>query len=73
MLCSFLIFIVKLYKAATRGRIPCCRFIPTCSSYAIEALEKHGLFKGLGLSFTRILRCRVSFKKYGNCGYDPVQ
>ena len=49
--------------------IPCCRFTPTCSAYAIEAFEKHGAFKGLLLALYRILRCNP-FNK--NCGYDPV-
>lgn len=46
----------------------CCRFYPTCSSYALEAFEKHGFFKGLILSLWRILRCNPFCKG----GYDPV-
>lgn len=46
-----------------------CRFYPTCSAYAVEAIEKHGAFKGLFLALYRILRCNP-FNK--NCGYDPV-
>lgn len=46
-----------------------CMFIPTCSQYAKEALIKHGLFKGIILSFYRILRCNP-FNHNG--GYDPV-
>ena len=49
-------------------KIPCCRFVPTCSSYAIEAFEVHGFFKGLGLTFWRILRCNPFCKG----GFDPV-
>ena len=45
-----------------------CKFVPTCSSYAIEALEKHGLFKGTILSIWRILRCNP----FSKGGYDPV-
>lgn len=45
-----------------------CRFLPTCSQYAIEAIERHGAFKGLGLSIWRILRCNP----FGRGGYDPV-
>lgn len=45
-----------------------CRFRPTCSQYALEALRTHGLFKGLVLSVWRILRCNP----FGKCGYDPV-
>lgn len=46
----------------------CCRFIPTCSQYAIEALETHGLIKGLFLSIYRVLRCNP----FCRGGYDPV-
>lgn len=45
-----------------------CRFTPTCSQYAVEAIKKHGPFYGLFLSIKRILRCRPG----GGSGYDPV-
>ena len=45
-----------------------CRFTPTCSQYAIEAIRKHGPFKGLALAIWRILRCNP----WGGSGYDPV-
>lgn len=47
---------------------PSCRFTPTCSAYAMEALQKHGPFKGLWLTLIRILRCHP----WGGSGYDPV-
>lgn len=47
---------------------PSCRFTPTCSQYAIEALRKHGPFKGTWLAIRRILRCHP----WGGYGYDPV-
>lgn len=47
---------------------PACRFTPTCSQYAIEAIRKHGPFKGLALAVWRILRCNP----WGGSGYDPV-
>ena len=47
---------------------PSCRFVPTCSQYAIEAISKHGPFKGTWLAIKRVLRCRPG----GGSGYDPV-
>lgn len=47
---------------------PSCRFTPTCSQYAIEALKKHGPVKGFVLAVWRILRCNP----WGGSGYDPV-
>jgi len=47
---------------------PVCRFTPTCSAYAVEAIRKHGPFKGLWLAIKRIARCNP----WGGSGYDPV-
>lgn len=47
---------------------PSCRFTPTCSQYALEALRKHGPLRGLYLAVRRILRCHP----WGGSGYDPV-
>ncbi len=47
---------------------PTCRFTPTCSEYAIQALRKHGPFRGSWLAVRRILRCHP----WGGSGYDPV-
>ncbi|MDR2367085.1 MAG: membrane protein insertion efficiency factor YidD [Deltaproteobacteria bacterium] len=47
---------------------PCCRFYPTCSTYAVEAFGRHGLFLGFWLSLKRIVRCNPFFPG----GYDPV-
>lgn len=47
---------------------PSCRFTPTCSEYARQAILKHGPFKGLALAAWRILRCNP----WGGSGYDPV-
>ena len=51
-------------------RAPCCRFIPTCSQYGLEAIEKYGALKGGYLTLRRILRCHPFYK--GDCIYDPV-
>ncbi len=47
---------------------PCCRFTPTCSQYAIEAITRHGIFRGSWLALRRILRCHP----WGGSGFDPV-
>ncbi len=70
---SILIFpfvlVVKLYQNAISPFTPStCRFEPTCSSYMIEALEKHGLFCGSFLGIKRIVNCHP----WGKSGYDPV-
>ena len=52
-------------------RAPCCRFIPTCSAYALEAVEVHGAVKGGALALWRILRCHP-FHREKSFIYDPV-
>jgi putative membrane protein insertion efficiency factor len=47
---------------------PTCKYQPTCSQYAVEALKKFGLFKGSWLAFKRILSCHP----WGGSGYDPI-
>ena len=64
-----LIALVRLYrKNISPLSSPKCRYIPTCSAYALEALEKYGALKGGMLSVRRLLRCHP-FRKGG---YDPV-
>jgi putative membrane protein insertion efficiency factor len=64
-----LIALVKFYrKYISPLRPPCCRYYPTCSQYALEALEKYGALKGGWLALRRILRCNPFHKG----GYDPV-
>jgi putative membrane protein insertion efficiency factor len=64
-----LILAVKLYRCCLSPlKPPSCRFTPTCSQYAIEALKKHGAFRGGLLAVRRILRCHP----WGGSGYDPV-
>lgn len=52
-------------------RPPCCRFIPTCSQYALEAVEKYGALKGGWLALRRFLRCQP-FHRQSSIQYDPV-
>jgi hypothetical protein len=71
MMKRLLIALVRFYrKQISPLRPPCCRFIPTCSQYALEALEKYGAFKGSWLAIKRILRCNPFNKHYDP--YDPV-
>ncbi len=65
-----LIGIVKFYKKfiSPMKRTPSCRYIPSCSQYALEALKKYGPLKGSYLAVKRILRCNHFHKG----GYDPV-
>ena len=63
-----LIRLVDWYQRGMDGRPSPCRFTPTCSSYAREALVVHGSGRGLWLTARRLLRCRP----FGPSGYDPV-
>src|SRR5215210_5075481 len=62
--------LVRLYqqRIGSRRRRPCCRMTPSCSAYAVEALEAHGTARGLRLTAGRLLRCRPG----GPTGPDPV-
>ncbi|WP_207511477.1 membrane protein insertion efficiency factor YidD [Longitalea luteola] len=63
------IALIKLYQWIISPILgPKCRFTPTCSQYAVIALKKHGVFKGLWLTVKRLCRCHP----WGGHGYDPV-
>ena len=67
---QLLLALIRFYrKAISPFRPACCRFTPTCSQYAMEAIEKYGAWKGGRLAFRRILRCHPFYK--GEL-YDPV-
>ena len=67
-----LIGLIRFYqKAISPMRQPCCRFIPTCSAYAVEAVEKYGAWKGGWLALRRVLRCNP-FHRQKSIQYDPV-
>lgn len=61
--------LIKIYQYILSPLLPAtCRFYPTCSQYSLEALQKHGLFKGVKLAVKRISKCHP----WGSSGYDPV-
>ncbi|WP_072060667.1 membrane protein insertion efficiency factor YidD [Clostridium sp. K25] len=65
-----LIHIIKFYrKYISPLKKPCCRFYPTCSQYALQAIEKHGALKGGAMSIKRIFKCHP----FHPGGYDPVK
>ena len=67
-----LIGLIRFYqKAISPMRPPCCRFIPTCSAYAVAAVEKYGAWKGGWLALRRVLRCNP-FHRQKSIQYDPV-
>lgn len=60
---------IRFYQLAISPWLPpSCRYTPTCSQYAIQALRKHGLFRGLALTLSRLSRCHP----WGGSGHDPV-
>jgi hypothetical protein len=64
----WLLAAIDWYQRAFAGRPSPCRFYPTCSSYAHEALARHGTGRGLLLTLRRLTRCRP----FGPSGFDPV-
>ena len=67
-LARFLRWLISLYQMARTGKLSPCRFTPTCSSYAMEAIDVHGALHGGWLAARRIGRCHP----WGRFGYDPV-
>lgn len=69
MVKTILLSAIQFYRAAISPITPpSCRFTPTCSRYALEAIERHGATKGSWLTLRRLLRCHP----FGGKGYDPV-
>ncbi len=66
---KFLIALIRGYQYLISPLFPsCCRFYPTCSHYAVEALQRHGVVRGGVLALKRLLRCHP----FSPGGYDPV-
>jgi len=60
---------IRLYQLAISPHFPpACRYYPSCSSYAYDAVKKHGVFRGCWLAVKRIIRCHP----FHSGGYDPV-
>ncbi|MSV86015.1 MAG: membrane protein insertion efficiency factor YidD [Actinobacteria bacterium] len=60
--------VIRFYQLAREGRPSPCRFTPSCSTYAAEAVQQHGALRGSVLGLRRLLRCQP----WGGQGYDPV-
>jgi uncharacterized protein len=64
---------IRFYRAFVSPLFPpACRFQPTCSQYAIEAIATHGPVRGVGLALRRLSRCHPIFWLGGSSGFDPV-
>lgn len=69
LIAKFFCILIRAYQICFSPLFPsCCRFTPTCSAYALEAIKKYGAAKGLFLSIKRICKCNPFHKG----GYDPV-
>lgn len=67
---TILIWAITFYrKYISPLKKPCCRFVPTCSEYALQAIQKYGAFKGSFLAIKRILKCHP----FHEGGYDPLK
>ena len=60
--------LIRLYQLLRAGRPSPCRFLPSCSVYAAEAVERHGAMRGGFMALRRVSRCHP----WGGAGYDPV-
>ena len=66
---AIFIFLIRIYQKVISPILPSsCRYTPTCSQYAVEALQKHGFLKGSWLAIKRIASCNP----WGGHGHDPV-
>lgn len=67
---KIILYLIKMYRTKISPMyLPRCKYIPTCSQYAVEAIEKYGVIKGGLMSIWRILRCNP----FSKGGFDPVK
>ena len=67
-----MLWLIRFYRSSISPCFPpCCNYIPTCSQYALEAVELHGAFRGGLLAFKRILKCQPLHRQK-SIEYDPV-
>ncbi|MFQ7000354.1 MAG: membrane protein insertion efficiency factor YidD [Clostridium sp.] len=67
---KIILYLIKMYRTKISPMYPPrCKYIPTCSQYAVEAIEKYGVIKGGLMSIWRILRCNP----FSKGGFDPVK
>ena len=66
---KIMVWLINFYQKVPLSSHSSCSFLPTCSQYTKEAIEKHGPIKGVGLGFWRICRCHP----WAKGGYDPVK
>jgi putative membrane protein insertion efficiency factor len=65
---NWVVMAIRGYQVARAGRPTGCRFIPTCSEYTAQAIERHGMIRGVALGVRRLARCTP----WGGQGFDPV-
>lgn len=69
---ALLLFLIRFYRKNISPMFPpSCRFLPTCSAYALEAIEVHGALRGSWLALRRLLKCHP-FHRQNSFEYDPV-
>ena len=70
MISKWAVWMIRVYKRTLSPILPLsCRFSPSCSQYTLEAIQKHGFFKGAALGACRLLRCHP----FSRGGFDPVK
>jgi uncharacterized protein len=69
MVARFLVALIRIYQVLSRFTPAVCRFRPTCSEYAAQALIKHGAWRGCAMALKRVSKCHP----WSGGGYDPVQ